>query len=490
MSTPPAPGISEGSATEQTVSGMFGRDSAYMLAWGLQVAAAAGLTPVFTRIMRPNEYGGVASANAVMQVLFVVAGIGLQTAIQRHYAAKDGQVDAARLLSLNIVLAFIVTAVVDATGQWWGTALGFASYDGPLRLAVLWAGASAVTASALALLRSQDRLLAFSCVSLVQSVVAESASLVLVLTVRPTATVFLLGQLLAQCAAIVLALSLCPPRLLRWQDRGLARAALVFAIPLVPAMLSEFVLSAADRIILQSQLGQTAVARYQIAYNIGDAPMLLLGVLNTVWMPRIFAIGKGSDLADVLAASRDALYRVLVPVVIGLAAGAPLVLRLWAPADYRPDELLLVNAVVIICVVPLSAGLAATRALLSAGKTGTIAGAAALAACLNVLLNFALIPHLELAGAALATFCSFVLLHVLLQLRARFVAPTRRTSPRRLLLLALTCVIALLASLIPVTAGFVVMRAIVGVAALGWFIWVLRQLSAAKPSPTIRRTAP
>lgn len=485
LTQPPQP-TAEGDAGQRAIRGMFGGDSLYMAVWALQLGAAAVLTPVFTRLLDSEQFGGLAAATAVMQVLCVVAGLGLQTAIQRHYAAKGGPVDAARLLTLSIVVSLGVTAAAYVTAPWWSGYLGFGTYGDAVQLAVLWAGASAVTSSALGLLRSKDRLLAFSCVSLLQSVAAEAASLVFVLTVHPTASAFLLGQLLAQCAAVLLALLLTPPKMLRWQDRGLSRAALVFAVPLVPAVLSEFVLAAADRLMLQSELGQTAVARYQIAYNIGSMPMLLLGILNSVWMPRIFAVDRAEDLAAVLAASRDALYRVLTPVVVGLALGAPLVLRLWAPPAYRPDELLVVNAIVLVGVIPFTGGLAATRALLSAGKTGSIAVASATAAVANVLLNLILIPRLGLAGAAVATLSAYTLLYGLLQLRARVVAPTGRTPRQRMLWLAAAAVVAILASVAPVSIGFLAARATLATGALIWFAWTVRRVSARSPaSPAV-----
>jgi O-antigen/teichoic acid export membrane protein len=189
---------------------LFGRDSLYMLTWAFQLAAAAAVTPLVTRIMGPGEFGAVAAATAVMQVLFVVAGLGLSTAIQRHYAGPDGPVAAARLLLLTVVLAGVVTVVVDSTGWMWSRRVGFESYGGALRLAVYWAGLSAVTNTSLALLRSQDRLLGFSCVSLLQSVMAAATSLLIVAVVRPTATMFVLGQLLLQIVATALALCLAP----------------------------------------------------------------------------------------------------------------------------------------------------------------------------------------------------------------------------------------------------------------------------------------
>jgi len=467
---------------EHALRGLFGRDSLYMLTWALHLVASAAVTPLITRMMGVSEFGAVATAIAVMQVLFVVTGLGLRTAIQRHYIGPDGPTAAARLLLLTIVLAGMLTVLTDSTGPLWSRYVGFESYSDVLRLAVYWAGASAVTNASLAMLRSQDRLLAFSCVSLLQSVIAAAAGLLLVL-VHPTATMFLLAQLSMQVVAMGVALCLAPPKLLRPQDRKLARDALVYGLPLVPAVLSSFVLGSADRLVVQAQLGLTAVARYQVAYNVGDLPILLLGVLSDAWMPRIFALNVAAERNAVLAASWDALYRLLTPVLIGLSIGAPLVLRVWVPSSYRPDDLLLVTAVVIVSAVPYTAGLAARRALLAEGRTTIIAAATGVAAVVNIGLNLMLVPHYELVGSAAATFLSYGVLYGVLLLRVRVVLP-RRNSPLRLLKVAAAMVIALLAAALPTSRAFLVLRGVVVIASLVWFGWILVQLNRRRPAPS------
>jgi O-antigen/teichoic acid export membrane protein len=467
-------------AVAHALRGLFGRDSLYLLTWALQLAAAAALTPLITRIMGTAEFGAVATATAVMQVLFVVAGLGLRTAIQRHYAGPDGPAAASRLLLLTAVLASIVTVLVDSSGPLWSRSFGFETYGGSLRLAVYWAGVSAVTNASLALLRSQDRLLAFSCVSLLQSVVAAAASLLLVTVVRSTATMFVLGQLVMQIVAAALALGLAPPKLLRPRDMKLACDALFYALPLIPAVLCTFVLSAADRLIVQAELGLTAVARYQVAYNVGSMPMLLLSVLSNVWMPRIFALGVATERAAVLAASRDALYRLLTPVLIGLSIGSPLVLRLWAPPEYRPGGLLLVTSIVIVSAVPYTGGLSVTRALLAEGRSAMVAAATGVAAVTNIILNLILVPHYNLVGSAAATFLSYAALHGLLLLGARTLVP-RSNSPFRLLEVAAAVVVALLAAALPTTSAYLVLRGMLVVITLAWFVWVFVQVVNRRP---------
>jgi O-antigen/teichoic acid export membrane protein len=480
--TSPGPG---GRALDDTVThalrGLFGRDTIYLFVWALQLIVAAAVTPVITRIMGASEFGGVAAANAVMQVLFIIAGLGLRTAIQRRYASDGGPEAAARLLTFTVVAAILVTAVADGSGPIWSRYLGFDGYGGALRLAVLWAGVSAVTNASLAVLRSQDRLLAFGCVSLIQSVLAEAASLVLVILVSRTATTFVLGQLLMQIAAAILALALAPPKLLRRVDRTLMTGALRYALPLVPAVLCTFVLSASDRLIVQAALGPTAVARYQIAYNVGAMPILLLSVLSNTWMPRIFALGAADQRTAVLAASRDALHRLVAPVILGLSIGSPLVLRVWAPPAYRPEDLLLVTALVIVSAVPYTAGLSSTRALLAEGRTGAIAVANGMAAATNIPLNLVLVPRYGLVGAAVATLLSYLVLQGLLMLPARATLPLPSGSPWRSVVMIAAGIAALASCAAPTGGTFLVLRVLLAIACLAWFGRILFQLNRRQP---------
>ncbi|MGY1779754.1 lipopolysaccharide biosynthesis protein [Geodermatophilus sp. SYSU D01036] len=461
--------------------GFFGRDSVYMILWGVQLVAAALVTPLMTRALAAPAFGDVVAANAVMQVAFVLAGLGLYTAIQRRYAQSGGRRDPATLLGFSIVASTGVTVCLELTGPLWAVALGFDAYSGPVRVAVLWAGASAVTNSALALLRSQDRLAAFSTVSLLQSVVAEATSLLLVIGVEPTATMFLLGQLGVQVVAMTVALVMTPPRLPRPRDRAMLGRALAFGLPLVPAVLSTFVLNSADRLMVQSELGATAVARYQVAYNVGALPMLLLGVLNTSWMPRIFSFKESHERAAVIAASRDTLYRLLMPVLVGLAAGAPLVLRIWAPPEYEPETLLMVNAVVLASAIPYTAGLSATRTLMAEGRTGYVALAQGIAGTTNVGLNLVLIPLLGLTGSAAATLVSLGVLHLLMIRRAQTLIRVTRPPTGLLVGLLATGAATLLIATVPAGTG-IVARAAVVLAALAWFAFVFLARTGVTPA--------
>ena len=475
-------------STEQDkdhVAHLFGRDSLYMLMWAVQIICAALLTPITTRVLGLSAFGTITSANAVMQVLFVFAGLGLQTAVQREYSTFENPRGARQLILAALGLTTGISALAWLTVPLWAGLLAMSDEQGALRWAVLWAGSSAMTTISLGLLRSLDRLLMFGTVSFLQSVVAEALALGLVKYYRPTAEVFLGGQVAAQVAAALLGLAMAPPALLRWRDRKVLDRALRFALPLVPSALSTFVLSVSDRLIVEAQLGSEAVARYQVAYNVASMPMLLLSVLNSAWMPRFFGISDEAERRSVLASSRDALYRLMLPVVVGFAGGAPIVLRVWAPASYHPQELHVVVCLVLITAIPYAGQLAVTRTLMADGRTGASAAATLLAASVNVGLNLTLVPRFGLEGCAFATLAAYALLFVVLERIGRRTRVAR--SPRSLQLqLAGAAALALASAWVDENPLTLALRAIVGAGALVWFVRVLLAIGRENQATDVR----
>ena len=473
-------------AVALTVRGMFGRDASYLFLWLVNLGLAAVFTPVSTRLLGPSRFGLVASSIAIMQVLVAIASVSLQNAVQRRYAAPAGERDARRLVTLAIAISLATFALADFTGPAWSSALGLGPYPLAVRYAVGWASLTAISNAALGLLRSRDQLGPFAAVSLMQSVLAEGLSLTFVLLIHRTAANYVLGQLVAQAAAVTLALAVARPLRLRGRDLGVVGDALQFALPLVPATLAAFVLDASDRLVVQHYLGFASVARYAVACNIGSIPILALGALNTVWMPRVFALADTRVRNSVLAQSRDSLYALLVPVVAGLGIAAPVLLRIWAPPRYRPDSLMVVVAIVATTSFAVAGVMSHTRTLLAAGRTRPVGLLTCFAAAVNIGLNIVLVPRLGIAGSAGATLASYALLDALLAAGACSVARLRLPAPALLLSMLGAAGIAFIATTLPVSPGFMVVRGVVGLGCMALFFAMTFTLAGARAFPGAR----
>ena len=475
--------------TAEAMKGLFGRDSLYMLLWGIQLVIVALSTPIITRVLGVSQFGLVAATLAVVQVVVALASFSLQSAVQRVFTNGDGDRDARRVVTMAVILALVVCGLISATGPFWSRALGLGGYGPTLEFGVAWAGLWAITNSALGLIRSQDRLLAFGIVTLLQSVVAEVLSVAMVILVHGTASEYVLGHLIAQAAAAAVALVVARPMLFRRRDLPVLGGALAFSIGLVPAALASFVLDTSDRLIVRADLGPAAVARYAVAYNVANLTMVLLYVLNTTWMPRVFALGEARIRASVLAESRDFLYALLIPIVVGLCAASPIILSIWVPAGYQPSGLLWIVAIVAVTAFPFAGMMAAMRVLLFSGKTFAVGVSTVIAAMANIGLNVYLVPRLGIAGASLATMCSYGLLFGLLAFRAGLVF--RLPRPRIALIgrILVATAISLASTQLPTSPATVAVRVLVALACVIAFVAMLTNVLAPKRRPLADRIA-
>jgi O-antigen/teichoic acid export membrane protein len=388
---------------------MFTRDFLYLAVSALQVILTALATPIMTRRLGANEYGQFALALTVSQILGPIFSFGLPFAAQKMFAEDDGDRRARGVLAISSVLAILAWVVAAVTAPQWGPAVGlYQVLDA--RLAAFWGALFALTWTSLAMLRSRERLGLAIFVAALQSLGAQGVGVALLYLRAPTLTNYLVGVIIGQGAAGFVGLLALRPRWSALAAIRRFRQAFAFGLPMIPQQLSGFILFAGDRIVVRHDLGSAATGRYSVAYNVGALGVTLLVFVNQAWMPRIYAVSDRALRSRLLASSRDMMNLVLIPVVLGLAAGAPVVLRLWAPPSFHPAKLTLVVAIVAIYAFPYGQFTCNLRALMSEGKTGRAALTTLIAAVVNIGLNIAIVPYIGITGSAIATVVSYILL--------------------------------------------------------------------------------
>ena len=396
-------------AATDALRGMFSRDFVYLGVSALPVILAAGVTPILTRRLGAAEYGQFALALAVMQILGPIFSFGLPFATQKVFAGEDGHRRARGVLAASALLAVAAGLVAVLAAPAWGPAVGLNRVL-DARLTALWAACYALAWTSVAMLRSRDSLGMAIVVVALGSLGAQAVGVALAYWWAPTVTSYLCGVIIGQgAAALVGLLALRPdwPALAAVRRHG---RAFLFGLPMVPQQLSAFILYAGDRVVVRHDLGSAATGRYSVAYNVGSLGVILLVFANQAWMPRVYAVKDRIARSRLLANSRDVLNLLLVPVTCGLAAGAPVVLRIWAPRSFDPAGLTWIVAIVAVSTFPYSQSLSNVRALMSEGRTGRAAVTTLVAAVVNIALNVVMVPFLGITGSAIATALSFVLL--------------------------------------------------------------------------------
>jgi O-antigen/teichoic acid export membrane protein len=465
-------------AVTDALRGMFSRDFIYLVVSALPVVLTAAVTPILTRRLGVAEYGQFALALVVMQILGPIFSFGLPFATQKVFAGEDGPRRARGVLAVSAVLAVAAGLVAALVAPVWGPAVGlYRVLDA--RLAAVWAVSYALAWTSVAMLRSRDNSMGMVIVVVaLESLGAQACGLALLYWWAPTITSYICGVIIGQgAAALVGLLALRPDWSALAKVRGHGRA-ILFGLPMVPQQLSAFILYAGDRIVVRHDLGSAATGRYSVAYNVGSLAVILLVFANQAWMPRVYAVTDRVARSRLLASSRDMLNLLLVPLVCGLAAGAPVALRIWAPRSFDPGGLTSIVAIVAISTFPYGQSLSNVRALMSEGRTDRAAMATMIAAAVNIALNIVMVPFLGITGSAIATVLSLALL-------ARLTRPPAKSGlqvpgvPRRIgALIGGGVAATLLMGVLPTSPWWLAVRLMVCAGAALAFVLLMRRAAS------------
>jgi O-antigen/teichoic acid export membrane protein len=470
-----APG--DHAAATKALRAMFTRDFVYLGVSVLQVVLVALVTPILTRRVGVGEFGQLTLAIVVAQVLGATFNLGLPFVAQKVFAEQDGDRRSRGVLAISAVLAVAASLVVVLAAPAWGPAVGL---DRVLdaRLAALWAACFGLTMTSLAMLRSRDKLRMAIFVAALQSVGAQAAGVLLLYWWAPTVTSYLSGLIIGQGAAALIGLLTLRPA---WSALAAIRRygpIFLFSLPMVPQQLSGYILGLGDRVVIRHVLGSAAVGRYSVAYNVGSLGFILLVFLGWAWMPRVYAVADRVARSRLLASSRDMMNLLLIPVVCGLAAGAPVVLEVWVPQSFHPAELTPIVAIIAICTFPFGQFQANLRALMSEGRTGRAAVATLVAAAVNIGLNVVMVPFLGITGSAIATVLSYALCARLIRPPVSSGMQVPGASVLLRTLIGGAVVVTLAIGVLPTSPVWLSIRLAIGAVALLAFALLLRRTMA------------
>lgn len=185
---------------------------------------------------------------------------------------------------------------------------------------------------------------------------------------------------------------------------------LQFGLPLVLSGMAFWAMTSFDRIFLRNLSSFEQLGIYSVANSFAGAALVLQSIFSTMWAPIAYRWHAEGAEPQVLHRVSE---RLLAVVILAFALGGQLswVLGYILPAQYRQAQY-----IVLACLAyPLlyTLGEATSVGLGIARKSGHILLAAGAALCVNVLINYSLVPQFGAAGAASATALSFLTLFIL-----------------------------------------------------------------------------
>lgn len=199
-----------------------------------------------------------------------------------------------------------------------------------------------------------------------------------------------------------------PPR----PDLTNYRRYLSYCLPLVPHGLSKSILQNTDRFLIIYFMSPSAVGIYAVAYSVSEIFKKFTGILNSTLYPTVSSAWDEGNFNAIQNLYSDILryYSIIaIPALIGLIFLAEPILSILA-TDVVSESGSVVLPIIALGFLLRGYDNPLSYILTSVEKTDIIGKIVAVAASVNVLLNFVLIPAIGIYGAAVATLASSALI--------------------------------------------------------------------------------
>lgn len=453
---------------------VLGHASIYIGGTIVQSALGILLLPVVTRVLGVHEYGIVGTAAALSSLLVVFYGLGLNFAIIRFYYDEAGDAPRAgwaALVRAQGIAGLVLAVITFLTGPWWAAALP-GGWAPAFKVAVGLAWLGAMQGTAQGVLRAMRRPYAYVTVSLLQ--VAVGAPLAILFAARWGALGYMAGLAAGTGAALILSFTMTY-RPARW-SRSILIAGIALSLPAMVHQASSWGIDLADRLLVAGYLGAREVGRYQLAYVLGSALVMVLTGLQSAWAPHFMSLG-----AEV---RRRAPPLLILPMTVAAGAGvslvviaAPGLLAIFAPHAFGGTELII--ALVAASILPRATYFMAVVVLVDQRRSRTMGTASIGGLVLNIGLNVALIPRYGLVAAAAATAAAFAAQTVPVLLEAQKLLGQRLDVLRISLVWLLGTGVLVLVAKIPISpTGYVIRGVLVAPAVLSG-VFAIRRLRGA-----------
>jgi O-antigen/teichoic acid export membrane protein len=373
------------------------------------------MLPVYTRILSADDYGIIEILSLTMDVLSMLAGLGIGMAVVRYYYRYTEQADQHAVVSTAAMLSlavFVTLALIGlaAAGPITAVLLGEEQPVAYVRIAGLSFAAAALSDVPLAFLRARQRSSAVVAASVSRLLLALTLNIVFVVHLRLGVSGALYSTLLSSLVVgAVLTVRMFRETGFRLVP-SLVAELVVFGAPLMVAQIGSFVLHFSDRYFLRAYVSLAAVGLYSLAYKLAMVvSTFIVAPFNAIWVPTALQVDREHGVAGV-GILRDILRQynlALVTVSVGIALFAPDAIRIMAgPAFRRAAEPLplLVLGMVFFGYRQLS-----QVGSVIGQRPRYVAYSTSIAAASVILLNAVLIPRWGTMGAAGATAGAFML---------------------------------------------------------------------------------
>lgn len=364
--------------------------------------------PLLSRIMDPSEYGKLSLVNAAISILFVFLSFNIQNAITNQYMRDNKDFGSylfsclSFLIPVQIFVILLSPFYISHLAHWFGL------LERDLFYVLIICSMLTLFNVYMGYLLASSNSKEYS----IWNVISKLAelSLIFIFAFMLVDNQYL-SKIYAQLLVTVVILLFVAPKLYKLMtlkfSANYIRAALLFALPLIPHAITNNLLSQVDRFLINAELGSSATGIYSFSYNLGMAIVIVIMAWNASWQPKLFQLLNKKSEKNISKVIYSSAILILFFSMLAIFFSEEVVIIL---ADSSYYESIKIIPIIVIGNALIHIYMSYANFVFYERKTFYISVATAFALLVNIALNLWLIPIYGVDGAAWATVASYFFL--------------------------------------------------------------------------------
>lgn len=363
-------------------------------------------TPIFTRIMTPEEYGSFSVFTSWQGIIAVFVSLNLYAGCFTRGLVKyeeERPQFVSSFQGLSFTLTVIWTGIYVILKDFINEITGLTTVQILCMLVLIWI--TTIFGFWSAEQRVDFKYRALVILTLVVSAVNVVFGIVFVYFAEDKVTARILGMVLVELIAYFGLFITQLKKGKQFFNKKFWKYALGFNIPLIPHYLSMTVLNSADRIMIGDMVGDYEAGIYNLAYQVSMIMTLFNNAISQTTDPWLYKKIKEKKIGDISKIGYP-IFIAIALLNILLIAFAPEAIAIFAPEEYK-------EAIYIIPPVAMSGFFIFLYGFFAVfefyyKKTKFIAVATMSGAVLNVVLNYIFIDLFGYMAAGYTTLICYI----------------------------------------------------------------------------------
>lgn len=373
----------------------------------LQKGISTITTPIFTRLLSPDEYGDFGAFNSWYSIIYIIVSMNLASGVYTTAMVKfdnDKKVLASSYQGITLCLCTLWSVVYFLFSDFWNNLFSLTTVQMLALLLMVW------TTAAFSLWTVEQRVnynyKKLVLITAIVSIAKPGLGILLVINSEDKVTARILGLVAVEflCYSGVAVYQIIRGKKLFSKKYWIY--ALKFNLPLIPHALSQTVLSSADRIMIKNMVGESQAGFYNLAYSISLIMIIFNTALSQTLAPWTYQKLKADKAEDI---NRIAVFSMIMIAVLNLflIVFAPEVISVFAPKEYAEAVYIIPPVAMSVFFMYLYDWFARFEYYYE--KTHYLLIASVSGAVINLILNYIFIPICGYIAAGYTTLICYVI---------------------------------------------------------------------------------